>query len=544
MTKGNGKQLITSLKNLLGKCAGHGNLIKQIHARSTILGFFTQTPKHQHFACKLLNLYAKLGKPFYAHKVFDQIPHPDIVSWTSLLNLYLKNQQPTKSLFLFSHLLTSSSLKPDAHSILAALSASARAKNLSAGKAVHAMVYRFLSDPETIVNNALIDMYSRGGRTHLAKRVFDNMECRDVATWTSLLNGFIVCSDIDAARQVFDDMPKRNVISWTAMIVGYVRGKNPIEALELFRRMRDDSRDNPTTITMVAVLSGCADIGALDFGRSIHGYVNKLAGFTMDVAVNNGLIDMYAKTGNLDSAENIFIKMVNKDLFSWTSMISGLAFHGKGSHALDLFDQMVASGMNPNEITFLSVLSACSHAGLVGEGQSLFKRLRNSPSFEPTLEHYGCMIDLLGRAGFLEEAVGLIEDMPLKPDAVIWRSLMSACLGHNNLVLAEMAGKKILELEPDDDGVCVLLWNLYRSKRMWKDASRMGKMMRDQRIKKKPGCSWLEVNGVVHEFLAETSLYPICNDVYIVLEGIARQLESDTDLDNCEGKIASITNIV
>nr|XP_027106436.1 pentatricopeptide repeat-containing protein At2g22410, mitochondrial-like [Coffea arabica] len=287
-------------------------------------------------------------------------------------------------------------------------------------------------------------------------------------------------------------MPQRNVVSWTAMIVGYVRVKNSIEALQLFRRMRDGGRENATTITIVAVLSGCADVGALDFGRSIHGYVNKIAGFSMDVAVNNGLIDMYAKNGNLDSAENIFIRMVDRDLFSWTSIISGLAIHGRGKDALDFFDEMVASGMHPNEITFLSVLSACNHAGLVGEGLNFFERLKNSPRFEPMMEHYGCMVDLLGRAGLLEEAVGLIQDMPFKPDAIMWRSFLSSCLGHNNSALAEMAAKEVLELEPDDDGVCVLLWNLYRSKKMWQAASRMERMMKDQKIKKKPGCSWLK----------------------------------------------------
>ncbi|CDO97691.1 unnamed protein product [Coffea canephora] len=534
MTHGNRKLLITGLKNLLDKCEGHENLIKQIHAHWTTLGFFAQTPKHQHFACKLLNVYAKLNKPLEAHRVFALIPDPDIVSWTSLFNLYLKTQQPTEALSLFSHLLVSTSLRPDAHSVLAALSACARTQNLDAGKAVHAMVYRQLSEPETIVSNALIDMYSRGGRTHLARRVFESVQCRDVATWTSLLNGFIFCGDIEAGRQVFDDMPQRNVVSWTAMIVGYVRVKNSIEALQLFRRMRDGGRENATTITIVAVLSGCADVGALDFGRSIHGYVNKIAGFSMDVAVNNGLIDMYAKNGNLDSAENIFIRMVDRDLFSWTSIISGLAIHGRGKDALDFFDEMVASGMHPNEITFLSVLSACNHAGLVGEGLNFFERLKNSPRFEPVMEHYGCMVDLLGRAGLLEEAVGLIQDMPFKPDAIMWRSFLSSCLGHNNLALAEMAAKGVLELEPDDDGVCVLLWNLYRSKKMWQAASRMERMMKDQKIKKKPGCSWVEVNGVVHEFLAETSLASVAGDVYIALQGIARQSKMNSDIDSCE----------
>ncbi|CAI9103695.1 OLC1v1002226C1 [Oldenlandia corymbosa var. corymbosa] len=539
MIKNNSKRLIqASLKNLLDRCETYENLIKQIHAHSIIFGFFTQNGNSdQFFACKLLNVYVKLNKPAVAQKVFDQISVPDIVSWTSLINLYLKTQQPSKALSVFSQCLSSSSLRPDAHCVLAALSACSRMKNLDSGKAVHAMVYRFLSKKETIVDNALIDMYSRVAKTHLARRVFDCMQDRDVSTWTSLLNGFIVCGDIDAARKVFDDMPSRNVVSWTAMIVGYVRVKIPIEALKLFRTMQAEGQDSPTTITIVAVLSGCADIGALDSGKCIHGFVNKLTGLTTDVAVNNGLIDMYAKSGDLQSAKVIFNNMVNKDLFSWTSIISGLAYNGRGKDALEHFYVMVASGMTPNEVTFLSVLSACAHAGLVDEGQRFFMKMRNSPSYEPKLEHYGCMVDLLGRAGFFEEVIRLIEDMPLKPDAVIWRSLLSACLGHNNLDLAEMAGKKVLELEPEDDGVCILLWNLYRRKKMWKDASRVGKMMRDQSIKKKPGCSWVEVNGVVHEFLAETQSLPVYGDAHIVLEGITRESELITGLDSFEDEL-------
>ena len=276
----------------------------------------------------------------------------------------------------------------------------------------------------------------------------------------SLLNGFVVRGDIESARHVFDDMPRRNVVSWTAMIVGYVRFKNPIEGLELFREMRAEGRDSPTSITIVAALSGCADTGALDFGRSIHAYINKISGLGKHIAVNSVLIDMFAKSGNLDSALNCFARMLNKDLFSWTSMMSGLAFHGRGKHALELFNEMEVSGISPNEITFLSLLSACCHSGLVDEGKILFERMTISRNVELTVEHYGCMVDLFGRDGLLVEAVGLIESMPMKPDAAIWRSLLSACLEHGNLELAKRAGNKLLELEADDDGAYVLLWNL------------------------------------------------------------------------------------
>lgn len=511
----------TTLKRLLNKCVNHENLIKQIHAQSITCGLFTQY--HQSFACKLLNIYAKLNEPFAACKVFDQIPQPDIVSWTCLLSLYLQLQQPTKAFSLFTRLLVSTSLTPDSHSIVAALSACARTQDLINGKTVHAMVYKFLNRPEPIVGNALIDMYSRTERILLARRVFNSMHVKDIATWTSLLNGFVISMEIESAWKLFEEMSHRNAISWTVMIVGCVRGKEPVGALELFKRMRKEGDDSPTSITIVAVLSGCADIGALDFGRAIHGYVNKVAGFAMDVGVNNALIDMYTKSGNFDFAMTIFRGMIKKDACSWTSMILGLALHGRGRNSLEFFDEMLESGVTANEITYLSVLSACSHAGLVNEGEELFNKLKNDISCATKIEHYGCMVDLLGRAGHLDEAVRLINQMPMKPDAVIWRSLLSASVMNRNLELAEMAAGKALELEPHDDGVYVLLWNLYNSGNMLEDASRTLKMMRDQRIKKKPGCSWIEINGITREFVAESSRQHVYDGIYRVLDTILKQ---------------------
>ncbi|CAA0820996.1 Pentatricopeptide repeat-containing protein [Striga hermonthica] len=513
------------IKNLLEKCGSHLNLLNQILAHSLRIGDFQHNS-----ACMLLNAYAKLNKPVEARRLFDLFPGPDVGLWNSLQHLYLNSKQPTKALIVFSKLISSDFAKPDSHSIVAALSACARSKNLRDGRAVHGLVYKYLPNPRPSVHNALIDMYGKNNRVGLAERVFSNTNFRDVAIWTSLLNGHILSGDMKSAKAVFDKMPQRNVVSWTAMIVGHVRKKNAIEGLELFTKMmRDEVGEHcdATTVTIVAVLSGCADIGALHLGSSLHGYVNKRAGFASDVSVNNGILDMYGKSGNLDSALKLFDRMRRKDLFSWTTMISGLALNGKGKHALVVFDSMVRSGFIPNEVTFLSVLSACSHAGLVDDGERLFDSFMNSYKMKPRIEHFGCMVDLFVRAGHLEKAIRLIEGMPLKPDAIIWRSLLGACLEHRNLELAELFGKKILELEPYDDSVYVLLWNMYRSKNMWFDALRVMKMMRDQRIKKTPGCSWIEVDGVVHEFLAEAVKQHVGDKVSIVLDGMIEQLKLD-----------------
>ncbi|KAL3628989.1 hypothetical protein CASFOL_028035 [Castilleja foliolosa] len=519
---------LDKLESLLEKWGSNYNLLSQILSHTIRIGNF-----HHNSGCssRLLNAYAKLNKPDEARKVFDLIPNPNVGLWTSLQNLYLNNKQPTKALMVFSELILSDSEKPDSHSIVAALSACARSKDLKNGSSIHGMVYKYIQEPRPNVHNALIDMYGKNQRVVLAERVFSNIDFRDVAIWTSLLHGYILSGDMESAKRVFDEMPHRNVVSWTALIVGYVRKKNPIEALEFFTRMRHvDKGDNcnPTTVTIVAVLSGCADIGALNLGSSIHGYIKKRKGFASDVYINNGLIDMYGKSGNLDSSVKLFDNMKRKDLFSWTTMISCLALNSKGKQAISIFEAMVESGLKPNEVTFLSVLSACSHAGLVNEGERLFEKFVKGYKMKPWIEHFGCMVDLFIRAGRLEKAIRLIKEMPMKPDAVIWRSLLGACLGSGNLELAEIAGEKAVELEPDDDAVYVLLWSIYRSRNRWDDALRVMKMMRERRIKKMPGCSWIEVDGVFHEFLAESMQHGDGNDLSIVLDGINEQSKMDT----------------
>lgn len=516
---------ISELQILLKKWGSHYSLLNEILAHSITTDIF-----HHSFACRLLDAYAKLKKIAEARKIFELMPSPDVGSWTSLLNLYLKCEQPMKTLTVFSELMLSDYAKPDSHSVVAALSACARRKDLRNGRAVHGMMYKYLQKPRLSVHNALIDMYGKNGRVELAQRVFCSIDLKDVAIWTSLLNGYLLNGDVDSAKELFDGMPQRNVFSWTTMIVGYVRNKNPIEALKLFTRMRNEDIGedcDPTTVTIVAALSACADIGALNLGSSIHGYIVKRFGFHLDITVNSGLIDMYGKSGSLDSALKLFDTMRSKDLFSWTTMISSLAINGRGKNALLVFDSMVKTGSTPNEVTFLSVLSACSHAGLVIEGERLFENFVNRYHMKPRIEHFGCMVDLFVRAGCLEKALVLIERMPMKPDAIIWRSVLGACLGQGDLELAEVAGKKVLELEPNDDSVYILLWSIYRSKNRWGDAQRAMKMMRDQRIKKTPGCSWIEVNGVVHEFLAEASRHYIADNVVTVLDRMLEQSKPD-----------------
>ncbi|KAJ4973520.1 hypothetical protein NE237_006694 [Protea cynaroides] len=503
---------------LFRKC-GDLEQLKQIHAQ-----VMTQGLHHlQHLTCKILNYYTKFNKSVEARKVFNQIQSPDIISWTCLISLYLQVDQPCKAFSVFSELIYSVQ-RPDSFSIVGAISACGRKQDLSHGKMVHGMVYRYDLGSDPIVGNALIDMYSRNGRIEAAQLVFSEMQIKDVSSWTSMLHGFVKCNDLESARLVFGKMPQRNSITWTAMISGYIRAGKPIQALELFQKMKSEGADPPNETTIVAVLSACADIGALDLGRSIHSYISKTNMNSEDVTLYNALMDVYSKSGSLDRALKIFHEMPKKDLFSWTTLISGFAFHGDGNGAIQIFCEMLRMGVSPNEVTFVALLSACSHAGLVGEGRRWFHRMSHVYNLEPKIEHYGCMVDLLARAGLVEEAKKLIGQMRTDPDAVIWISLLSACLVNGNFKLAEMAGKKVIELLPEDDGVYILLWNIYCHANRWEEALKIRKIMKDQKVKKKPGCSWIEVNGVVHEFVAEDKMHGLRTEIYLVLEGISEQL--------------------
>ncbi|KAG4939838.1 hypothetical protein JHK86_045979 [Glycine max] len=513
-----------SLQRTLRSCAGLDQL-KRIHALCATLGFLHTQNLQQPLSCKLLQSYKNVGKTEQAQRVFDQIKDPDIVSWTCLLNLYLHSGLPSKSLSAFSRCLHVG-LRPDSFLIVAALSSCGHCKDLVRGRVVHGMVLRNCLDENPVVGNALIDMYCRNGVMGMAASVFEKMGFKDVFSWTSLLNGYILGNNLSCALELFDAMPERNLVSWTAMITGCVKGGAPIQALETFKRMEADDRGVRLCADLiVAVLSACADVGALDFGQCIHGCVNKI-GLELDVAVSNVTMDMYSKSGRLDLAVRIFDDILKKDVFSWTTMISGYAYHGEGHLALEVFSRMLESGVTPNEVTLLSVLTACSHSGLVMEGEVLFTRMIQSCYMKPRIEHYGCIVDLLGRAGLLEEAKEVIEMMPMSPDAAIWRSLLTACLVHGNLNMAQIAGKKVIDLEPNDDGVYMLLWNMCCVANMWKEASEVRKLMRERRVRKRPGCSMVDVNGVVQEFFAEDASLHVSAELRHLLKGIKEHSET------------------
>ncbi|KAI3716479.1 hypothetical protein L1987_67390 [Smallanthus sonchifolius] len=416
-------------------------------------------------------------------------------------------------------------LRPDCYTVSFLLKGVSRLAigGLSLGKGVHCQAISYGFDSDVRVGVELVRMYVSCGRVCDARKVFDEMLVRDLVTWNAMVSGYCKVGEVESARALFEVMPDRNVVSWTALIAGYAQANKPSEAVAVFSRMQI-SGVNPDEVTMVAALSACSQLGALELGEWIHGYVNKHS-LHRSVSLNNALIDMYAKSGNIKKAVEVFESVKDRCVITWTTVIAGLALHGLGKEALDMFSRMEKAGVRPNDVTLIAVLSACSHNGLVESGRWCFNNLFPKYGIEPRIEHYGCMIDLLGRAGCLLEAQELLNHMPFEPNAAIWGSLLAASRIYGNVELGQLAVRHLVKLEPHNSGNLSLLSNIYASSGHWNESGLTRKVMRDSGVKKVSGSSCIEVNSRVHEFISGNGSHPQSERIFEVLCLLNRQME-------------------
>ncbi|KAJ6975313.1 pentatricopeptide repeat-containing protein [Populus alba x Populus x berolinensis] len=359
-------------------------------------------------------------------------------------------------------------------------------------KFVHAQIEKLGFGQHPVVQTALIDSYSRSGY------------------------------DIGIARRMFDEMSERNVVSWTAMISGYTRLGEIENAISLFDEMPVQHRDiRPNQTTVVCALSACGHTGMLHVGKWIHGYVYRNMR-SSDSFVLNALVDMYGKCGCLKEAKKVFDATSKKSLTSWNSMINCLALHGQSERAICVFEEMLhyVADVRPNEITFLGLLNACTHGGLVEKGRFYFQMMTLNYGIEPEIEHYGCLIDILGRAGRLEEALEVLGEMKIQPDEVVWGSLLNGCKIHGRADLAEFAVKKLLEIDPNNGGYGITLANVYGKLGKWDDVRRVRKMLKELNVPKTPGCSWIEVDNKVSQFHSVDKSHPRAEEIYQILENL------------------------
>ncbi|KAK8507310.1 hypothetical protein V6N12_008651 [Hibiscus sabdariffa] len=495
--------------NYLSKCQTLSSL-KQVHAQMVTTGLTL----HTFPLSKLLQSSAILALP-HALTVFNQIPNPTIFLYNTLISSIISPANPScethhLAFSLYERILWSKNVKPNSHTYPSLLKACGSHPWLHHGLALHAHVLKFIGlTYDDFVQTSLLNFYANYGKLGVARYLFDQIRDPDLVTWNSMLSAYARCNT-----------------SSSYYYVGYVTDEDTslsMEALCLFIEMQN-SLVKPNEVTLVALVSACANLGALSQGIWAHVYVGKFI-VRFNCYVGTALIDMYSKCGCLDLAYQLFDELPERDVLCYNAMIGGFATHGYGHKALQLFEQMKFQRLVPDDVTFIVTMCACSHVGLVDEGCEIFESIKEDYGKEPKLEHYGCLIDLLGRAGRVQEAEEKLKGMPMKPNAVLWRSLLGAARVHGNLEVGEVALKNLLELEPETSGNYVLLSNMYASIDRWEDVTRVRKLMKDHGINKMPGSSLVEVDGAMHEFLIGDKTHPRMKQIYLKLEEIGRKLQ-------------------
>ena len=441
-------------------------------------------------ATKLVNFYSVCDSLRNAHLLFDRIPKSNLFLWNVLIRGYAWNGPYEAAISLY-HQMLEYGLAPDNFTFPFVLKACSALSAIEEGRNIHEHVIRTGWETDVFVGAALIDMYAK-------------------------------CGCVRSAREVFDKIEERDAVLWNSMLAAYSQNGHPDESLALCSEMALAGL-RPTEATLVTVISASADIAALPQGKELHGFSWK-HGFESNDKVKTALVDMYAKCGSVKVARNLFERLKEKRVVSWNAIITGYAMHGHANEALDLFEEMKEKSL-PDHITFVGVLAACSHGGLLDEGWIFFESMVRDYRIVPTIQHYTCMVDLLGHCGRLDEAYNLIMQMRAMPDSGVWGALLNSCKIHGNVELGEVALEKLIELDPDDSGNYVILSNIYAQAGKWEGVARLRKLMIDRGIKKGTAYSWIEVKNKVYAFLSGDTSHPDSDAIYTELKRLEGRMK-------------------
>ncbi|CDY11939.1 BnaC03g13650D [Brassica napus] len=472
--------------------------LKQAHCSMIITGLH----RDNLIVAKLIEACSVTGHLPYAYSVFTHQPNPNTYLHNTMIRALSLVDEPNahSTAVLVYRKFWSLCPKPDTFTFPFAFKIAVRLSEVWFGRQIHSQTVVFGFDSTVHVITSLIQMYSSCGGLRDARKVFDKMPVRDVTVWNALLAGYGKVGEVDEARRLLETMP-------------------------LFQRMVMENVE-PDEVTLLAALSACADLGSLELGERICSYVDH-RGMKRGVSLSNALIDMYAKSGDIKKALEEFERVSDRNVVTWTTLITGLATHGLGGEALTMFNRMVKAGVEPNSVTFIAVLSACSHVGLVDLGKRFFTSMRSDYGIEPNIEHFGCLIDLLGRAGRLKEAEEVSKTMPFEANAAIWGSLLAASNVHHDLELGERALNQLIKLEPNNSGNYMLLANLYADLGKWEESRMMRKMMKGIGVKKLAGESSIEVENRVYRFISGDFSHPHAVKIHELLQEIDLQIQSD-----------------
>lgn len=444
----------------------------------------------------LMNMYAKFGRISDAERLFRAMPVRNLITWNAMIAGYtLLEGNGEKALLLFRKMQMQGEV-PDEFTFTSTLKACSGLGAIRQGSQIHAsLVTRgFSCWVQTTIAGALVDLY-------------------------------VKCRHLLEARRVFDQITQKNIISWSALILGYAQEGNLLEAMELFSQLRE-STHQVDGFVLSSLMGACADFALVEQGKQIHAFTAKVPS-GLDLSVANSILDMYLKCGLTNEAERLFKEMHSKNVVSWTVMITGYGKHGLGREAIALFDKMLLDNIEPDAVAYLAVLSACSHSGLTEESQEYFSRLCADKQIKPKVEHYACMVDLLGRAGRLKEAKNLIENMPLKPNVGIWQTLLSACRVHGDLEIGREVGNKLLSLDGNNTVNYVMMSNIYADAGCWIECERLREMVKMKGLKKEGGRSWVEIDKEVHFFYNGDETDPFTEKIHEVLKEVEKRMRAE-----------------
>ncbi|AES93706.2 putative tetratricopeptide-like helical domain, DYW domain-containing protein [Medicago truncatula] len=445
----------------------------------------------------LLDMYMKCGDMYAVREIFDEFSDKNLVMYNTIMSNYVQHGLAGEVLVVLDEMLQKGQ-RPDKVTMLSTIAACAQLGDLSVGKSSHAYVFRNGLERLDNISNAIIDMYMKCGKREAACKVFDSMSNKTVVTWNSLIAGLVRDGELELALRIFGEMPESNLVSWNTMIGAMVQASMFEEAIDLLREMQNQGIKGDR-VTMVGIASACGYLGALDLAKWIYTYIEK-NDIHIDMQLGTALVDMFSRCGDPLNAMRVFENMEKRDVSAWTAAIRVKAVEGNAKGAIELFDEMLKQDVKADDFVFVALLTAFSHGGYVDQGRQLFWAMEKIHGVSPQIVHYGCMVDLLGRAGLLEEAFDLMKSMPIKPNDVIWGSFLAACRKHKNVEFANYADEKITQLAPEKVGIHVLLSNIYASAGKWNDVARVRLQMKEKGFQKVAGSSSIEVHGLIREF--------------------------------------------
>ncbi|GER38445.1 pentatricopeptide repeat-containing protein [Striga asiatica] len=492
----------------------------KVHAALELFAKMPERDKNEITWTNVITGFSQNGLIDEARRAFDRTTVKNVVMWTSMVKAYIENDRVDEAFKLFREM-------PERN--LYSWNIMVRGL-LDEGRINEANeLFKSMTRKNVISWTTMVTGLAKNGMTDLARIYFDRMPNKDISAWNAMITAYADTGRMVEARELFNSMSNRNIVTWNAMIHGYSMDQQADEAFSLFISMRRDSI-TPKETSLTSLLTSCSGIlGVIQ----VHGLIVQL-GYEIETSLANTLITMYYRCGDITSARIVFDNLEAKDVVSWTAIISAYSNHGLGMWALQAFARMIRSGHAPDGITFVGVLSGCSHAGFVRKGRMLFDSMRSAYGLEPTSEHYSCLVDILGRAGLVNEAMKVVNEMPLdKCDGVVLGALVSACRLHGDDELADHIGDELIELEPGRSGAYVLLGNLYASCGKWDKFSELRKKMKEREVNKVPGYSQIEVNGRIHVFLVGDKSHPEMKEIYLLLREKLLLEMRDFGYDDC-----------